>query len=337
MAANVTAAEPGQQQCRELLRKDAEAANLLSTFLARRDIHDVSAVQADLCVVCGSSVLATAYVAVRALQSGSIPRLLISGGCGHSTAHLYNSMSRHPLWHSIDTTEGRHEAEVLHDLFLALGVQPQQQLPLELDSRHCGGNASCSKQLVDKLGLAVKRVLVIQDPTMQLRTHASFTKWWSRGVEPCEVMSYSPLRPRLCVSADSSELAFVPESVSMEPPVPLQQLQQWAATQRPAAAAHAAEAGSSGSGVGAALVATAVAAAVQGQPGLDAASLSDAQGLWGVERFLSLLLGEIPRLRDAPGGYGPRGSGFIDAVDIPQEVEAAWAWLAGRYPQLLRA
>lgn len=56
----------------------------------------------------------------------------------------------------------RHEAEVLHDLFLALGVQPQQQLPLELDSRHCGGNASCSKQLVDKLGLAVKRVLVIQ-------------------------------------------------------------------------------------------------------------------------------------------------------------------------------
>jgi hypothetical protein len=59
-------------------------------------------------------------------------------------------------------TAHRHEAEVLYDLFLALGVQPQQLLPLELDSRHCGGNASCSKQLVDKLGLPVKNVLVIQ-------------------------------------------------------------------------------------------------------------------------------------------------------------------------------
>jgi uncharacterized SAM-binding protein YcdF (DUF218 family) len=56
----------------------------------------------------------------------------------------------------------RHEAEVLQDIFIALGVQPPQLLPLELDSRHCGGNASCSKQLVDKLGLPVKRVLVIQ-------------------------------------------------------------------------------------------------------------------------------------------------------------------------------
>jgi hypothetical protein len=40
--------------------KAAEAANLLSSFLAKRDLSEVTAVQADLCVVCGSSVLATA-------------------------------------------------------------------------------------------------------------------------------------------------------------------------------------------------------------------------------------------------------------------------------------
>jgi hypothetical protein len=49
----------GQQQSMELLTKDAEAANLISSFLARRDVLDIIAVQADLCVVCGSSVLAT--------------------------------------------------------------------------------------------------------------------------------------------------------------------------------------------------------------------------------------------------------------------------------------
>lgn len=59
MAANVASAQPGQQACEDLLARDAEAANLLSTFLAKRDVPDVTKVQADICVVCGSSVLAT--------------------------------------------------------------------------------------------------------------------------------------------------------------------------------------------------------------------------------------------------------------------------------------
>lgn len=43
--------------------------------------------------------------------------------------------------------------------------------------------------------------------------------------------------------------------------------------------------------------------------------------LWSGPRFMSLLLGEIPRLRDDRDGYGPRGKGFICHVDIPTEVE----------------
>jgi uncharacterized SAM-binding protein YcdF (DUF218 family) len=45
--------------------------------------------------------------------------------------------------------------------------------------------------------------------------------------------------------------------------------------------------------------------------------------LWSVQRFMELLLGEIPRLRDDEAGYGPRGRGFIPHVDIPEPVEAA--------------
>jgi len=48
------------------------------------------------------------------------------------------------------------------------------------------------------------------------------------------------------------------------------------------------------------------------------------QGLWSMERFLSLLMGEIQRLRDDENGYGPRGSGFLGHVEIPEEVEAGW-------------
>lgn len=47
-------------------------------------------------------------------------------------------------------------------------------------------------------------------------------------------------------------------------------------------------------------------------------------GLWRSERFLSLIMGEIPRLRDDENGYGPRGRGFIPHVAIPSEIETAY-------------
>ena len=49
--------------------------------------------------------------------------------------------------------------------------------------------------------------------------------------------------------------------------------------------------------------------------------------LWPHSRFFSLIMGEIPRLRDDEAGYGPRGKGFIPHVDVPSEVEAAWTLL----------
>lgn len=56
----------------------------------------------------------------------------------------------------------------------------------------------------------------------------------------------------------------------------------------------------------------------------------------GMDRFLSLVLGEIPRLRNDANGYGPNGSGFITAVDIPAEVEEAYIELAELYPTYVR-
>ena len=55
-----------------------------------------------------------------------------------------------------------------------------------------------------------------------------------------------------------------------------------------------------------------------------------------IDRFLSLVLGEVPRLRNDARGYGPKGSGFITAVDIPAEVEAAYEELATLYPSFVR-
>ncbi|MFP4462189.1 MAG: ElyC/SanA/YdcF family protein [Thermotogota bacterium] len=53
---------------------------------------------------------------------------------------------------------------------------------------------------------------------------------------------------------------------------------------------------------------------------------------WSLDRFISLVLGEIPRLRDDPNGYGPKGKGFIAHVDIPVEVEVAFEKIINTLP-----
>ena len=63
----------------------------------------------------------------------------------------------------------------------------------------------------------------------------------------------------------------------------------------------------------------------------------DISGMWTIDRYTSLLISEIPRLRDDSNGYGPRGKGFIAHVDIPDEVEAAFSLLSSCKIGALRA
>jgi hypothetical protein len=54
--------------------------------------------------------------------------------------------------------------------------------------------------------------------------------------------------------------------------------------------------------------------------------------LWSPEQFVALLLGEVIRLRDDAGGYGPQGRGFIDHVDLPAGVKSAFRYLTSKSP-----
>lgn len=54
-------------------------------------------------------------------------------------------------------------------------------------------------------------------------------------------------------------------------------------------------------------------------------------GMWTVDRYVNLLMGEIPRLTDDTDGYGPKGKDFIAHVDIPEEVRTAFEELREIY------
>ena len=59
-------------------------------------------------------------------------------------------------------------------------------------------------------------------------------------------------------------------------------------------------------------------------------------GMWEIERYISLLMGEIPRLSDDENGYGPMGKDFIAHVEIPAGVRAAFEELKTTYAALVR-
>ena len=50
-------------------------------------------------------------------------------------------------------------------------------------------------------------------------------------------------------------------------------------------------------------------------------------GMWDLERYIQLLMGDIARLQDNAEGYGPQGKNFIAHVDIPESVLMAFLYL----------
>ena len=59
-------------------------------------------------------------------------------------------------------------------------------------------------------------------------------------------------------------------------------------------------------------------------------------GMWEIDRYVNLLMGEIPRLANNADGYGPNGKNFIAHVEIPQEVNLAFEELKKEYGEAVR-
>ncbi len=241
--------------------------DLIARFLARRDVDALELRHlggpAEVLVLVGSSLLITAEVAAEALRNGSVENILVAGGVGHSTRFLRENVLLQADLKEVVVAD-RAESEILADVLIRRhGVAPERIL-IENRSTNCGANAWETKRVLREHGLSPASIAIVQDPTMQLRTHASFERAWRGGDAP-RFVSYAPFVPRVV------EGTIQPE------------------------------------------------------------------GQWSFERFVSLVLGEIPRLRDDANGYGPRGRDFIERVDVPDDVEAAYSRLSEVFGSLTRA
>jgi uncharacterized SAM-binding protein YcdF (DUF218 family) len=242
--------------------------NTLSNFLSHPQIRSLATCNpVDCIVICASSVLHTATVLFQTLSSRpELTRtLILCGGIGHSTSLIYEAVARHPVYKAIkDEVVGLPEARVLEMIMKRWygEVGKRVRVLVEDKSTNCGANALECRKVLEKSDVAMPETcIVIQDPTMSLRTLASFEKVFSDLERPPRFLSCPVFVPR--VRGEGEGMEYDVDSVRSEE-------------------------------------------------------------LWDVKRFLELLVGEIPRLRDDGDGYGPCGKGFIAHVDVPRDVEEAW-------------
>lgn len=260
------------------IEADVTDLNAVVRFLSRTDVPQLTPASllahtglssVDLLVLIGNSVLHTAVKAADGWRQGIAEKLLIAGGIGHSTSDLRRNVQNDPRFSEMDVEE-QAEADIFGDLLVQHFGIDESKILLERNSTNCGANASEVYRLLSEHDKRPKTMLIVQDPVMQLRTHASFRRVWSDdpGVRFINCPTFVPL-----LKSKQRRLAFA----------------------RP-----------------------------------------DLAGLWSMERFLSLVMGEIPRLRDDENGYGPRGRGYIEHVDIPAEIEASYERLLPRYGRYAR-
>jgi hypothetical protein len=251
-----------------------DAINLISSFLAKPDIDSLlQCPKVDVIVLCGNSVLPIAEHVFTALQARpDLARyLVICGGIGHSTEHLYHSVASHPSFQPVaESVSGLPEAQVLRTILDKFYDSPHitrsgLRILVEDKSTNCGANAIEARRILLDHGVKPESILLVQDPTMSLRTLASLEKAYANDEVPPNLKACPTLVPAVRLGSNG-ELSF-------------------------------------------------------DVPGMDSTSL------WTMSRFLDLLMGEIPRLRDDADGYGPRGKGFIAHVDIPEAVASAYRML----------
>lgn len=169
----------------------ADDVNVISTFVSHEQVQINSDTQEpqhyDAIVLCVSAIFHCAEALFHALQqrgSDLTSTVVLCGGIGHSTPHLYSAVAKNVRYaHLAGQINGLPEAQVMEKILDACfsGDKVRDsgvKVLVEDKSTNCGANATETRKLLQKHGLQTSgsKILIIQDPTMSLRTKMSFEK-----------------------------------------------------------------------------------------------------------------------------------------------------------------
>ncbi|KAM0199995.1 hypothetical protein ACHAPI_003097 [Fusarium lateritium] len=302
----------------------ADAANAISEFIAHEQVRSLTDLRSALfkfsdsarnksldsnldpvgvVVLCASAVLYTAETVmsmvselVETTQYGNVV-LVLCGGIGHSTQLMHDALAQYPEYCQISNqVHGQPEARILEAIakqFFHLAVEKNAQV------------------LTEGIAQGQRLTVLVEDTSTNCALNAVNTRKVLDAygcTSPASiVVAQDPTMCRRTVAAFEQVYAdktdkrpvlaswptFIPRVVRRDF-VPSDQTSALASCLR---------------------------------YDVDGWKDNRSNGLWNMDRFMSLLIGEIPRMRDNKNGYGPRGKGSIAHVEIPSKVEKAWETL----------
>lgn len=177
--------------------------NRIAKFLAVRDIDNLECIElqrvfgirkVDILILLGNSIPYTIECAVKAYKNKLCDKILISGGIGHSTEILKNEIRKDAKLKFIDV-KNKAEADIFYEIMTKIYNVDSEKVIIENKSINCGDNAKKAVELLQDLSISYDSMLLIQDPTMQLRTYASFLKYVN--AKKVKIINYSPFIPSI--------------------------------------------------------------------------------------------------------------------------------------------
>ncbi|KIW19661.1 hypothetical protein PV08_00235 [Exophiala spinifera] len=177
--------------------------NTIAEFISCEDISSLlTCPPVDVLVLCGNSILPIAHHVFSALETR--PELartvVICGGIGHSTKFLYEAVRTSPRYHPLSSAvQGMPEARVLQLVMERFYPRISDHVRsgalviiVEDASTNCGANAVETRRVLEAHGVSEPATfIIVQDPTMSLRTVASFKRAYAE-VSPAPSFSACP-------------------------------------------------------------------------------------------------------------------------------------------------
>ncbi|KAL2067599.1 hypothetical protein VTL71DRAFT_2024 [Oculimacula yallundae] len=205
---------------------NATDINMVAKFLAHSQVDSLFlGERVDCVVICASAVLHQASELFRALEfrPDLTKTLVLCGGIGHSTPLIYDAVSKSPIYHKLaNDIRGKPEARVL-EIILRKHFDVEKitsrgcRILVEDQSTNCGANAARTRELLEEEKLPIpKTMILVQDPTMALRSVASFEKVYEKenGEAGLAVKSAPIFVPRM--KNDGGKISWDVECVEAE-------------------------------------------------------------------------------------------------------------------------
>ncbi|MBO1299185.1 MULTISPECIES: YdcF family protein [unclassified Enterococcus] len=168
--------------------------NRLLAFLAEADPQNYSELKAPMLILAGNCLPVLADEAAKAYLNQQIDQIVLVGGIGHATKYLYRNFEKQ----GYDFEPGLSESELCAKYLIEKYQLPEEAMLLETKSTNSGENALFSYELLSKLGSLPERILLMNDPTLQRRTKATFEKEW--GKTSVDFYNYVPILPQVTES-----------------------------------------------------------------------------------------------------------------------------------------